>query len=509
MYPSFVLLQDIQTWEIFGRGTKKRGLYYVDDVATSRVLRAGTDPSYLCLLYADSVSKGVWLCRLCSPPSESEEWNRGVPPDRYSLEGKAGYAIAHYVSDHKLSPECKAFVTRMDSIKISTRVEEAFNDPKWAEAMNIEMEALQKNNTWDIVDLPKGTKPVGCRWVFTVKYNADGIVERYKARLVAKGFTQTYGVDYYDTFAPVAKMNIVRVLLSLAVKLDWTLRQFDANIDHTLFIKHRAGKVTLLIIYVDDMIVIGDDTVEIKELQKRLASEFEMKDLGSLKYFLGVEVTRSKHGLFLSQRKYVMDLLVDIGMLDYKPVDTPIVENHKLGVYVDQAPTNKERYQRLVGRLIYLSLTCPDIAYAVSFASQFMHSPSEDYMASVMHILSYLKSAPGRDRHSTSGYFTFVGGNLVMWRSKKQNVVSQSSAESEYRGIAQGVCEIFWLRWLLAEIGFRPNAATKLHCENQSAFEIANNSVQHYRTKHVEVDRHFIKEKLEHKLIYIPFVPSS
>ncbi|XP_016649734.1 PREDICTED: uncharacterized mitochondrial protein AtMg00810-like [Prunus mume] len=174
----------------------------------------------------------------------------------------------------------------------------------------------------------------------------------------------------------------------------------QTNTDHTLFIKHMAGEVTLLIIYVDDMIVTGDDTVEIEELQKRLASEFKMKDLGSLKYFLGVEVTRSKHGLFLSQSKYVMNLLADTGMLDCKPADTPIVENHKLGVYVDQAPTNREIYQ------------------------------SENHMTAVMHILSYLKSAPGR------GYFTFVGGNLVTWRSKKQNVVSRSSAESEYRGIA-------------------------------------------------------------------------
>ncbi|KAI5339951.1 hypothetical protein L3X38_019225 [Prunus dulcis] len=155
-------------------------------------------------------------------------------------------------------------------------------------------------------------------------------------------------------------------------------------------------------------------------------------------------------------------------------------------------------------------------------------------MVAVIRILSYLKSTPGRgllfkknghldleghteadyagnitDRRYTSGYFTFVGGNLVTWRSKKQNVVTQSSAESKYRGIAQGVCEILWLRWLLAEIGFRPDAATKLHGDSQSAFEIANNHVHHDRTKHVEVDRHFIKEKLEHKLISIPFVPSS
>ncbi|CAL2260363.1 unnamed protein product [Prunus armeniaca] len=282
------------------------------------------------------------------------------------------------------------------------------------------------------------------------------------------------------------------------------------------------------------MIVTGDYTAEIEELQKHLASEFEMKDLGSLKYFLWVEVTRSKHGLFLSQRKYVMDLLADTRMLDCKPADTPIVENYKLGVYVDQVPTNKERYEMLVGRLIYLSLTRPDIAYTVSFASQFMHSPSEDHMAAVMHILSYLNSALGKgllfkkndhldlegytdadyagnitNRHSTSGYFTFFGGNLVTWRSKKQNIVSRSSAESKYIEIAQGVCEILWLRWLLVEIGFRSDAATKLYCDNKSAFEVANNPVQHDRTKHVKVDQHFIKEKPEHKLISIPFVPSS
>ncbi|XP_016647060.1 PREDICTED: uncharacterized mitochondrial protein AtMg00810-like [Prunus mume] len=244
----------------------------------------------------------------------------------------------------------------------------------------------------------------------------------------------------------------------------------------------------------------SDDTIEIEDLQKRLASKFEMKDLGNLTYFLRVEVTRYKHDLFLSQMKHVMDLLEDTGMFDCKPNETPIVENHKLEVYVDHVPTNKERYHRLVERLNYLSLTRPDIAYAVSVSSQFIHSPSEDHMVTVMRILSYLKSAHRRsllfkinehldpksytgtyyaitNRRYILGYFTFIGGNLVMWHSKKQNVVSRSSVESEYREIVQGVCEILWLRWLLAEIGFRSNAATKLHCDSQSTFEIANNPV--------------------------------
>ncbi|CAL2240949.1 unnamed protein product [Prunus armeniaca] len=218
----------------------------------------------------------------------------------------------------------------------------------------------------------------------------------------------------------------------------------QSNSDHTLFLKRHKGKLTALIIYVDDMIVTGDDQAEMQNLQKYLASEFEMKSLDDLKYFLGIKVARSKHNIFLSQRKYILDLLVEIGMLDCKPIDTSSEQNHKLGLYPDQVPTDKERYQRLVGKLIYLSHTRPDIAYAVSVVSQFMYSPSEDHMGAVMRILRYLKVTPGKglmfckyghtdveeytdanwagsvtDRRSTSGYFTFVDDNLVTWRSKK------------------------------------------------------------------------------------------
>lgn len=212
----------------------------------------------------------------------------------------------------------------------------------------------------------------------------------------------------------------------------------------------------------------------LQNLQRHLATEFEMKNLGNLKYFLGIEVARSSQGIFLSQRKYILDLLAETGMLDCKPTDTPIVQNHMLGEHQNQIPTNRERYQRLVGKLIYLSHTRPDIAYAISVVSQFMHNPSEEHMKAVIRILRYLKASPGKglmfrkcnhlnidgytdadwagsitDRKSTSGYFTFVGGNLVTWRSKKQKVVALSSAEAEFRGMAKGLCELLWLKELL------------------------------------------------------------
>jgi len=266
------------------------------------------------------------------------------------------------------------------------------------------------------------------------------------------------------------------------------------------------------------MIIIGDDEEKIERLQEQLSTEFEMKNLGVLKYFLGIKVARSRRGIFLSQRKYVLDLLIEVGMLDYKLADTATVQNKKLGVYLDQEPADKERYQRLVGKLIYLSHTHPDISYGVRLVSQFMHCPSKDHMEVVGRILRYLKSALGRelmfsknghldiegytdadwagnlfDRKSRSGYFTFVGGDLVTWRSKKQKVVALSSTEAELRGMPKGFCELLWIRRLLSKIGFTPKSGMNLYCDNKAAIAISQNPIHHDRTKHIKIDRHFIK----------------
>lgn len=175
--------------------------------------------------------------------------------------------------------------------------------------------------------------------------------------------------------------------------------------------------------------------------------------------------------------------------------------------------------------------TRPDIAYAVSVVSRFMHSPSEDHMAAVYRILRYLKASPvkglffgkgtshqvsgytdadwagdGTDGKSTSGYFTFVNGNLVTWRSKKQNLVARSSAEAEYRGMVHGVCELLWINRILRDLKIDQTSPMQLYCDNQASINIANNPVQHDMTKHVEVDRHFLKDHLEKKTIKLPHV---
>jgi len=341
---------------------------------------------------------------------------------------------------------------------------------------------------------------------------------------VAKDYTQTYGIDYSETLSLVAKIDTTRVLFSIAANKNWSLHQFDvknaflhgdlkeevyieaplgfskdfqrnevcklekelyeikqsprawfgrftmamkrygykqSNSDHTLFLKRKGDLITCLIIYVDDMIITGSDIEEISQLKNNLFREFEMKDLGGLKYFLGIEALRFNKGIFISQRKYIMNLLAETGMIDCKPTDTPIQVNHGLKFEEGANLADKERYQRLVEKLIYLSHTLPDIAYVVGVISQFMHQPQEDHMEASMKIVRYLKGTPGsgfvfqkhgnlnieaytdadwagnpNDRRSTSGYFTLVGGNLVTWRSKKQKVVALSSAEAEFREIA-------------------------------------------------------------------------
>jgi len=274
------------------------------------------------------------------------------------------------------------------------------------------------------------------------------------------------------------------------------------------------------------MIIAGDDKIEKQTLRERLAAQFEMKDLGKLKYILGIEVVYSRQGIFISQRKYIFDLLKETGKLGGKTTRVLIEKNHRIGNDEENPKVEKTQYQRLVEKLIYLSHSRPNIAYAVSVASQFMHNPRERHLQAVNRIIQYLKASPGKgllfkkgenlsmkvymdadyagsivDRRSTIGYCMFLGGNLETWRSKKQNVVAISSAKAEFKVMAQGVCELLWMKIILDDLKIKYEAPMSLASDNTSAINIAHNPVQHDRTKHVEIDRHFIKEKLDNGLI--------
>ncbi|RVW41270.1 Golgin candidate 5 [Vitis vinifera] len=447
------------------------------------------------------------------------------------------HPIGNYVTYEGLSPSYRAFATSLDDTQVPNTIQEALKISEWKKAVQDEIDALEKNGTWTITDLPVGKRPVGCKWIFTIKYKADGSVERFKARLVARGFTQSYGIDYQETFAPVAKLNTIRILLSLAVNQDWCLQQLDiknaflngdleeevymeippgfeesmaknqvcklqkslyglkqsprawfdrftkavlklgykqGQADHTLFVKKsHAGKLAILIVYVDDIILSGNDMGELQNLKKYLSEEFEVKDLGNLKYFLGMEVARSRKGIVVSQRKYILDLLKETGMLGCKPIDTPMDSQKKLGIE-KESTTGRQGEISAACRALDLSLThstrywfCSECWKGLFFRK------TENRDTEVYSDADWAGNII--DRRSTSGYCSFVWGNLVTWRSKKQSVVARSSAEAEYRALAQGICEGIWIKRVLSELGQTSSSPILIMCDNQAAISIAKN----------------------------------
>ncbi|RVX22922.1 DNA-directed RNA polymerase III subunit 1 [Vitis vinifera] len=273
---------------------------------------------------------------------------------------------------YKLSPSYRAFATSLDDTQVPNTIQEALKISEWKKAVQDEIDALEKNGTWTITDLPVGKRPVGCKWIFTIKYKADGSVERFKARLDPSliGCQSRLVLATTGHKKCVSKWDLEEeVYMEIPPGFEEILKlgYKQGQADHTLFVKKsHAGKLAILIVYVDDIILSGNDMGELQNLKKYLSEEFEVKDLGNLKYFLGMEVARSRKGIVVSQRKYILDLLKETGMLGCKPIDTPMDSQKKLGIEKESTPVDRGRYQRLVGRLIYLSHTRPDIGFAVS-----------------------------------------------------------------------------------------------------------------------------------------------
>ena len=259
-----------------------------------------------------------------------------------------------------------------------------------------------------------------------------------------------------------------------------------------------------------------------------------MKDLGPLKYFLGIEVARSSAGLFLCQRKYTMDVISETGLLGAKPSGFPIEQNHKLGLAKGEFLEDPESYRRLVGRLIYLAVTRPDLAYSVHILSQFMQAPRVEHWEAALRVVRYLKGTAGRGillsadydltlegwcdsdwaacpitRRSLTGWLVFLGKSPISWKTKKQHTVSRSSAEAEYRAMASATCELKWLKALLLSLGVQHPKAVRLFCDSQSALHIARNPVFHERTKHIEIDCHFVRDAINDGLISPSYVSTT
>eukprot|EP00253_Pinus_taeda_P023838 PITA_23838 len=360
--------------------------------------------------------------------------------------------------------------------------------------MNEEYHSLLANDTWDLVPLPKGRKLVRCKWVYRTKYGPDGKVDKHKALLVAKGFSQVEGIDYTETFSPVAKMNSIRLVLSLAVSLKWEVHQMDVksaflhgdlheeiymeqpigfiqtdsslvcrlkkslyglkqaprawyakmdnfllesgfsrcHSDNTVYTKIVGNSLIILVLYVDDLILTGSDPILINHVKSSLKKKFEMTDLGHLHYFLGLQVLQSKECISLSQ-------------------------------------SNAKATPLLVG------FTDSDWA------------------------------GDPDDRKSTAVYVFTLGSGPITWACKKQAAISLSSAEAEYRGAVEASKEALWLRQILSELGFEQQHPTTLWCDNQSAIQLCKDPVQHQRSKHIELHMHFIRKLIHDHVLEVQY----
>ena len=306
--------------------------------------------------------------------------------------------------------------------------------------------------------------------------------------------------------------------------------------DTSLFI-YCKGQVTIfMLIYVDDIIVTSSSQEAVTALLQDLRKDFALKDLGDLHYFLGIEVKKEKNGISLSQEKYAQDILTRAGMKKCKPSPTPLSASEKLSKFEGTLLNYEDstKYRSIVGALQYLTLTRPDLAYSVNKVCQFLHAPTTIHWSSVKRILRYIQATAGvslkiqrtrstlisafsdsdwagsiDDRRSTGGFAVYYGENIISWSARKQATVSRSSTEAEYKSMANATAEIIWLESLLAELGVHVQQPPCLWCDNLGATYLSANPVFHARAKHIEIDFHFVRERVARKQLQVRLIPSK
>jgi len=468
---------------------------------------------------------------------------------------------------------------------------------KWIDAMQDEMQSLRDNHTFELVKLPKGKRALTNRWIYRVKQQEHTSQPRYKARLVVKGFRQRKGIDFDEIFSPVVKMSSIRVVLGLAASLDLKIEQMDVKTvflhgdleeeiymeqpegfkvkgkedyvcrlkkslyglkqaprqwykkfesvmeeqgykkttsDHCVFVqKFSDGDFIILLLYVDDMLIVGMNSSRIDKLKKQLSQSFAMKDLGTAKQILGVRIHRCRKDkkLFISQEQYIEKVLERFNMNKAKVVSSPLATHFKLSTKqspsTDEEKEDMERipYASAVGSLMY-SMVCtrPDIAHAVGVVSRFLSNLGREHWNAVKWIMRYLRGTSklslsfgsGKPmlvgytdsdmagdvdtRKSTSGYLITFSGGAVSWQSRLQKCIALSTTEAELIAATEACKELLWMKIFLQELGFKQQQYV-LFCDNQSTIHLAKNSSFHSRSKHIDVRYHWIRDTLNDKLL--------
>ena len=444
---------------------------------------------------------------------------------------------------------------------------------------------------WQLVPRPKNRSVVGTKWVFRNKTDSDGIIIMNKARLVAKDYSQQEGIDYDETFALVAILEAIRMFLAYATHKKFKVFQMDVKssflngelfveqlpgfvdprfpnhvyrldkalyglkqaprawyetyaqfllesgftrgtIDKTLFYIKNGNNLLLVQIYVDDINFKSTNVKLCQKFSKLMQSRYQMSMMGELSYFLGLQVKQTDDGIFINQSKYTKYLLKRFNMLDNSSASTPMATTIKLDQHQGDE-VDVTSYRGMIGSLLYLTASRPDIMYATCLCARFQAQPREPHLIAVKRIFRFLKGNPDLglwypresdfnligysdadfsgckvDRKSTSGGCQFLGDRLVSWSSKKQKSISTSTVEAEY--IAAGSCcaQILWMKNQLQDYGLS-YSKIPIYCDNQSAIAMTRNPVQHSLTKHINIRYHFIKEHVMEGRIELHFVPTD
>ncbi|KAI3758473.1 hypothetical protein L6452_06036 [Arctium lappa] len=490
--------------------------------------------------------------------------------------------------------EC--FYVTFLSIIEPKKVKEALEDPHWIFAMHDELQEFVRNKVCTLVPLPKGKFAIGTKWVYRNKNDEDGIIIRNKARLVAKGYCQEEGIDYDETFAPVARLEAIRIFLAYVAHKGFKVYQMDVKsaflhsklneevyvqqppgfesteypnhvyyldkalyglkqaprawyetlstflinngfekgtIDTTLFIKRYKNEMILVQIYVDDIIFGSTNQKYCDKFSELMKSEFEMSLMRELTFFLGLQVKQTSEGTFISQSKYVYEILQKYKLNDSTSMRTPLSTGVKLDTDPSGESVDIKTYRGMIGSLLYLTASRPDIMFATCLCARYQANPKVSHLTAVKRIFKYLRGTQTLglwypklssfdltaytdadhagcklDRKSTSGCCQLLGNKLVSWSSKKQNCVSTSTAEAEYVAAASCCSQVLWMKTQLRDYGQQFDRIPILY-DSKSAIAISANPVQHSKTKHIDVRYHFLKDHVEKGTIEMYFVPTE
>ncbi|XP_019255206.1 PREDICTED: uncharacterized protein LOC109233798 [Nicotiana attenuata] len=504
----------------------RQKLYILLELATNRIFvsRDVEDEPYA--LNQDTTTDAAHIpLRKSSRTSIQPIWLRDYVTTQ---KGTSKYPITNYISYDKVTPKYQSYLEKFSTLVKPRSFKQAAKYARWIEAMKQEIKALEDNKTWEVVDLPSWKHTVGSKWVYKIKYQANGDTERFKVRLVAKGWN-LYQMDVYNAFLQGDLYEEVYMDMPEGFR-----RQGEQK---------KPDDMVIILVYVDDLLIIGSNDQLITEAKEILHQQFKLKDLGELKYFMGIEILRSATGVLLNQRKYVLELISEMGLSGAKPAITPLETNIKLTtIAYDQATGSTgdslledvSTYQRLIGRLMYVTSTKPDISYAIHTLSQFMQHPKKSDWEAAIRVVRYLRNSPGQGiwlrsgpasklqcwcdsdwatcpntRRLVTGYVVKFGESFISWKSKKQQTVSRSSAVAEYRSMASAVAKVTWLLGLFQELGVPIKLHVLLQCDSKSAIQLAANPIFHERTKYIVIYCHFIRDEFKAGVVKTVYVHSK